>query len=298
VVSRQLRRVLAFAALALVVAAVVAIARRGSDSPSPPHAATPAPTATSGAHRARARAHRPRALPAPPADVRGAAARRMAIPILMYHVVSHAVAGTPNPQLWVGEDVFAAEMSALRRAGYHGITLHQAFQAWQDGGPLPRRPVVVSFDDGYLSQYTHARPVLRRLGWPGVLNLELRNVGPGGLTPHEIRGLLAAGWELDSHTLTHPDLTTVDATRLRTELVGSRAQLRRRFGPRTAEFFCYPAGRYDARVIAAVRAAGYRGATTVDEGLGVRTEAFTLKRVRVNASDTPATVLARVRRPA
>ena len=153
----------------------------------------------------------------------------------------------------------------------------------------------MSFDDGYLSQYTHAKPVLRRLGWPGVLNLELRNLGPGGLTTHQIKSMLAAGWELDSHTLTHPDLTTVDATRLRTELVGSRAEIRKRFGPRTAEFFCYPAGRYDATVIAAVRAAGYRGATTVDAGLGVGSEPYTLKRVRVNAGDTPATVLARIK---
>jgi peptidoglycan/xylan/chitin deacetylase (PgdA/CDA1 family) len=282
-------RLAAVAALVLVVAVVVAIARRGSPAPQPSTAAPAARAATATPRRTR----RPRALPAAPADVRGAAARRMPVPILMYHVVSAAAPGVANAQLWVGRDVFAAEMRALRRAGYHGITLRQAFDAWQSGGPLPRRPVVVSFDDGYLSHYTHARPVLRGLGWPGVLNLELRNLGPGGLTTHEVRGLLAAGWELDSHTLTHPDLTTVDAARLRSELVSSRREIHRRFGV-PADFFCYPAGRYDARVVAAVRAAGYRGATTVDEGYGVRGERFTLKRVRVNASDTPTTLLARL----
>jgi peptidoglycan/xylan/chitin deacetylase (PgdA/CDA1 family) len=234
-------------------------------------------------------------LKAAPADVRGAAARRMHIPILMYHVVSAPPAGTVNAELWVAGSRFASEMRALRKAGYWAITLRQAFDAWQHGGPLPRHPVVVSFDDGYLSQYTHARPVLAKLGWPGVLNLELRNLGAKGITEHEVRGLMADGWEIDSHTLTHPDLTTVGDARLRQELVGSRRELRRRFGSRAAEFFCYPAGRYDARVVAAVRAAGYRGATTVDEGLGERGEPFTLKRVRVNGSDTPASVLARLR---
>ena len=195
----------------------------------------------------------------------------------------------------MAQDRFAAEMRALRRAGYWAITLRQAFDAWRRGGPLPRRPVVVSFDDGYLSHYTHARPALKRLGWPGVLNLELRNLGPGGITEHQVRALMADGWEVDSHTLTHPDLTTVDAARLRQELAGSRREIRRTFGSGTAEFFCYPAGKYDARVVAAVRAAGYRGATTVDEGLGVRGEPFTLKRVRVNASDTAATLLSRLR---
>jgi peptidoglycan/xylan/chitin deacetylase (PgdA/CDA1 family) len=218
----------------------------------------------------------------------------MRIPILMYHVVSAPPAGTANAELWVGQDRFASEMRALHKAGYWGITLRQAFDAWQHGGPLPKHPVVVSFDDGYLSQYTHARPVLKRLGWPGVLNLELRNLGAKGITEHQVRGLMADGWEVDSHTLTHPDLTTVGDAQLRNELAGSRRRLRRRFGARAAEFFCYPAGRYDARVVEAVRAAGYRGATTVDEGLGQRSEAFTLKRVRVNGTDTAADLLARL----
>jgi peptidoglycan/xylan/chitin deacetylase (PgdA/CDA1 family) len=285
-----LTRVAAIAALVIVAVAGVAIVRgSGKKAPArPPAAATAA--ATRAPRKAKPKWH----LPAAPADVSGAAARRMRVPILMYHVVSAAPAGTPNPELWVAPDAFAAEMRALRKAGYHAITLRQAFDAWEHGGPLPRKPVVVSFDDGYLSQYTHARPVLRKLGWPGVLNLELRNLGKDGITEHEVKSLLASGWELDSHTMTHPDLTTISDTQLREELVDSRKEIRKRFGSRTAQFFCYPAGRYDARVIAAVKAAGYRGATTVDEGLGTRAEPFTLKRVRVNASDTPATVLARV----
>jgi len=220
----------------------------------------------------------------------------MPVPILMYHVITQAPAGAANAQLWVKHETFAAEMQALRRAGYHAITLRQAFDAWQHGGPLPRKPVVVSFDDGYLSQYRYARPVLRKLGWPGVLNLELRNLGKGGLSEHQVRALLASGWELDSHTLTHPDLTTVSDAQLRVELAGSRRGLRRRFGAGVAEFFCYPAGRDDARVLAAVGAAGYRGATTVEEGLGTRGQPFALRRVRVNADDTPESLVARLAR--
>src|SRR5262249_25681406 len=151
-----------------------------------------------------------------------------------------------------------------------------------------------SFDDGYLSQYTHARPVLLRLGWPGVLNLEWNNLGKGGVTEREVKVMLGDGWELDSHTLTHPDLTTVGDAQLRTELTQSRKDIKAKFGASNAEFFCYPAGKYDARVVAAVKAAGYRGATTVDDGLGARSEPFTLKRIRVNASDTPQTLLSRL----
>jgi peptidoglycan/xylan/chitin deacetylase (PgdA/CDA1 family) len=185
-------------------------------------------------------------------------------------------------------------MAALRAAGYHAITLATAVRAWRHGGPLPPRPIVITFDDGYLSDYTHARPALRRLRWPGVLDLVLRNLGPGGLTAREVRGLIASGWEIDSHTLTHPDLTGLGAVALRHELVGSRAEIRHRFG-QPADFFCYPSGRYNARVVAAVRAAGYRAATTVNEGYGVAGEEFALKRIRVNGTDTPATLLTRLR---
>jgi peptidoglycan/xylan/chitin deacetylase (PgdA/CDA1 family) len=116
-------------------------------------------------------------------------------------------------------------MTALARAHYHATTLDRVWRAWHGRGTLPVHPIVVSFDDGYLSDYTHARPELDRLHWPGVLNLEVHNVGPGGLTRNEIRELLADGWEVDAHTLTHPDLTTVDAARLRREVAGERLLL-------------------------------------------------------------------------
>ena len=286
----MLARLLALLGLVVVSLLLVLIVRRAW--PAGQAAVPTAPATARAPHQPRARWH----LPPAPADVRGARSRRMPVPVLMYHVITEAPAGAVNAQLWVKHETFAAEMQALRRAGYHAITLRQAFDAWQHGGPLPRKPVVVSFDDGYLSQYRYARPVLRKLGWPGVLNLELRNLGKGGLSEHQVRALLASGWELDSHTLTHPDLTTVSDAQLRVELAGSRRELRRRFGAGVAEFFCYPAGRHDARVLAAVRAAGYRGATTVEEGLGTRGQPFALRRVRVNADDTPESLIARLAR--
>src|SRR4051794_13359817 len=264
--------------IVLATLAAVALAGCGGGHSRP----TPTPTPP----RPRARHRHARVLPAAPAQVRGDAARRAAVPILMYHVIATPTARATYPGLWVSPRMFAAQMQALRRAGYHAITLAAAYAAWRRGGPLPRRPVVLSFDDGYLGDYTHARPVLRRLGWPGVLDLLLANVRRGDLTAHEVRGLVRAGWEIDSHTLTHPDLTTVGEPQLRRELAGSRAAIRRRFG-QPADFFCYPVGRYDARVVAAVRAAGYRGALTEDEGYGVAAEPYTLKRVRVQNGESP-----------
>jgi peptidoglycan/xylan/chitin deacetylase (PgdA/CDA1 family) len=226
--------------------------------------------------------------------ISGARARRARVPILMYHVISAPPAGTPYPALWVAPGLFAAQMHALARAGYRAVTLERVMRAWTDGAPLPAHPIVLSFDDGYRSDDTHAGPVLRRLGWPGVLNLELDNAAPDGISDTRIRHLIAGGWEIGSHTLTHPDLTTLPDAALRHELEVSRAEIRRRFG-RTPTTFCYPAGRYDARVVQAVRAAGYTSATTEQPGWASPSgDRLTLPRIRVSGGESPATLLAAI----
>ena len=247
-------------------------------------------TSTHGGH-----SHRPAPGPAPLPTGPPLKHHDRPVPILMYHVVAPPPAGAPYPELYVRGRTFRREMQALSRAGYHGITMAQLAAYWDRGVRLPHKPVVVSFDDGYHSVYAHALPVLQALRWPGVLNLELRVLGqPGNLSRSNVAKLAAAGWEVDSHTINHPDLRTVDDATLRTELVVSRSRIRRLFN-QAAQFFCYPAGKYDDRVVAAVKAAGYLGATTTDPGIATPGDRFRLARVRVNGSDTPASLLARLR---
>jgi peptidoglycan/xylan/chitin deacetylase (PgdA/CDA1 family) len=118
-----------------------------------------------------------------------------------------------------------------------------------------------------------------------VLNLEVRNLRPvWGIRPPGVRKLIRLGWEIDAHTLTHPDLTRVGNARLNEEVAGSRTAIRREFHV-PVDFFCYPSGRYDARVIAAVQAAGFLGATSTDYGLARPADLYHLDRVRVNGTD-------------
>jgi peptidoglycan/xylan/chitin deacetylase (PgdA/CDA1 family) len=214
----------------------------------------------------------------------GALAQR-GVPILMYHVVSAPPATAHYPDLYVLPADFAAQMNWLARHHYHVVTLHRVYDSWTTRRRLPAHPVVVSFDDGYLSQYTNAFSVLRAHHWPGVLNLEVNFLRPvGGMRPWRVRNLIAGGWEIDAHTLTHPDLTTLDDARLWREVDGSRVALRRAFHV-PVDFFCYPGGRYDARVIRAVKLAGFLGATTTNYGLARPPGMYTLARVRINGSD-------------
>ena len=213
------------------------------------------------------------------------APRDVAVPILMYHVLSKPPADAAYPDLWVAPGAFRAQMRWLDDHGYEAVTLGTVLAHWRGRRALPPRPVVITVDDGFRDTATVALPVLAAHGWPGVLNLALHHLDVSwGLGERQIRKLLAGGWEIASHTLTHPDLTGTSDAQLNREIAGSKNALEGRFGI-AVEVFCYPAGRYDPRVLAAVRSAGYAAATTTIEGLGRREEPFTLRRIRIDGSD-------------
>ncbi len=220
------------------------------------------------------------------------------VPILTYHELRKAPSAPRSPSsasLWVPGTRFSSQMRGLARAGYHGVTLSQVWAAWHGGRALPARPVVVSFDDGYAAQFSTGARVLRSLGWPGVLNLEISRVGArGGLSVAQVRTLVRRGWQIASHTYTHPDLTTVSADQLHHEVADSRAWLRRRFGGAVA-FFCYPFGRTSPAVEDAVAVAGYSGATTTSAGVAVPgANPLELPRMTVRPRDTAATLAQRL----
>lgn len=225
------------------------------------------------------------------------AMRDAAVPILMYHVIAPPPAGAPFPGLYVPRPEFAAQMRALARAGFRAVTLDELRRARLGLGTLPRHPIVISFDNGYRSQYTAALPVLRRLGWVGDENLQLAGLPPkqGGLTRREVAALVRAGWELDTQGYSHADLPMLDSRALARQIDLGVRLIERDWGVRP-EWFCYPSGRYDAAVIAAVKAAGFVGATTVVPGWATRfDDPYRLPRLRVLAGTSPAALLALIR---
>ena len=202
------------------------------------------------------------------------------VPILEYHVLGAPAADAPYPELYVSRPDFRRQMDWLDRHGYQAVTLEQVEDAWYHGATLPTRPVVVSFDDGYRPQFTYALPELRKHGWPGVLNLKAEG---SDLYQSNVRAMLDAGWELAAHTIDHSDLTTLDATALKRETAGARRILRREYGVPVKDF-CYPAGRFDPTVIAAVEAAGYVTATTEIPGEASREAPYELARFEILGS--------------
>jgi peptidoglycan/xylan/chitin deacetylase (PgdA/CDA1 family) len=202
------------------------------------------------------------------------------VPILEYHVLGRPKTEVPYPDLYVPRASFRKQMDWLDRQGYEAVTLEQVEEAWYHGGTLPLRPVVISFDDGYRPQYTFALPTLRKHGWPGVLNLKAEG---SDLYESNVKAMLKAGWELAAHTINHSDLTTLEGAALEEEVAGSRKILQREYGV-PVKNFCYPSGRFDATVVAAVKAAGYVGATTEIPGFAIRDNPYELARIEVLGS--------------
>jgi peptidoglycan/xylan/chitin deacetylase (PgdA/CDA1 family) len=218
---------------------------------------------------------------------------RRAVPILVYHVIGNPPATQPLKELWVSRPVLARQMAYLDRQGYEVVSLQELYDYWH-GGPLPAKAVVLSFDDGFRSDYTRVRPMLAAHGWAGTLNLVLSHYQRSwGLGRRAVKGLIRAGWELDCHTRTHAYLPGLDERSLRREVAGARRFLRRTFGV-PVNFFAYPSGAYDERVIAAVRRAGFEGATTTAFGLARPGDPFTMNRIAVLRSDRIADFAAKL----
>ena len=219
------------------------------------------------------------------------------VPILMYHVINPPPAGAKFPGLYVDPEEFEAQMQALKRAGFHAVTMDQMLANWTRGAPMPGgKPIVVSFDNGYQSQLTKALPVLRRLGWVGVENIQLTGLPPsqGGLSHGQVQQLVREGWELDTQGISHADLITLDAKALHEQVAVAREEVRRLYKV-PVNWFCYPSGHYNSTVIAAVKAAGYVGSTTVVPGwASPKEDPYRLPRLRVLGGTRPGALLAEI----
>lgn len=179
----------------------------------------------------------------------------VALAVLIYHHV-----GPPRPgtfaDLTVSPAVFDQHMRWLRRLGFEGIRPAQ-WEAWRrTGAPLPRRPVLITFDDGYAETAENAFPALRRHGLQGCVFVVAGEIGgtnrwdaPLGSAPHALLGrtqLLGLGdaIEVAAHTMSHPDLRSLSPQDCRREVLGSREVLASLTG-RQVTAFAYPYGYHD-----------------------------------------------------
>jgi peptidoglycan/xylan/chitin deacetylase (PgdA/CDA1 family) len=202
------------------------------------------------------------------------------VPILAYHKVSETVEAYSVPP----RD-FERQMAYLAEAGYTAVTMADLVGHLTAGTPLPARPVVITFDDGYADNYLTALPIMSRHGMRATVFVVTDFLGERPyMTWDELKALRAAGTEIGSHTLHHrplPDLPPEERLR---DLALSKEGLEWRLDAPVL-FLAYPFGSFDAATIAALKAAGYRGAVSTRLGLNKPgDDVFALKRINIPRS--------------
>lgn len=211
------------------------------------------------------------------------------VPILMYHAVAHSPAPATHG-LSVSPGAFAEQMELLRETGFTPLTTAALGTAWRTGAPLPMRPVLITFDDGYEGVHRHALPVLASLGFRATVFLSTgwlrgRHDEGGALDTmldwDQVRELAAAGTEIGGHSHTHPQLDQLDDARLGFEISYCREIIAAELGA-APDSFAYPYGYSDRRVREAVGAAGFSQSLAVGNALARRRQGpYALKRVTV-----------------
>jgi len=189
------------------------------------------------------------------------------VPILVYHNLGAQSKG----RLVLGTNAFAEQMGYLKREGYRVVSLTEFVEWLHLKRQLPRKAVVLTFDDGYHSFREHAYPVLKKLGFPATLFVYTDYIGAGrnALSWEELKSLAAEGFDVQAHSKTHGDLRrAVGETeaqyerRMQAELAEPPRLFQRQLG-RGVQFLAYPYGRFDEALLTRVREEGYAAAFTV-----------------------------------
>ncbi len=190
---------------------------------------------------------------------------------------------------------YATVFHVIHSVGYL-VTDDYSLSAYTPTG-FSRGLVTLTFDDGWTSIYTNGLPLLKKYGLPstqyivsGFLNDPYE---PEYMTNAQVKAFVAAGHEVGSHTVTHPDLTTLSSAKLRAELVNSKSRLTTITG-KSINNIASPYGAYNSTVISAIKAAGYKSHRGVEPGFNSRDafDVFDIKVQNIESTTTPAQVKA------
>ncbi len=236
-------------------------------------------------------------------------AKTVNVPILMYHHISDVPTHNAlDKSLTVTSALFNQQLDSLKTRGYSTITFNQLFDALYYNGPLPTKPIILTFDDGYDDAYAVAYPALVKHGFSGMFYIITGKVGwQGQMTWQQMSEMLSHGMQMGSHTIHHVDMGQVyinSQEQAQQELQISRSTMQQRLGI-VIQQFCYPAGEpfrhgslYLRRAIVALLAAdGYVGATTDPGMTGVTQNSqhpFVLLRLRIDGRDVLDNFIARL----
>ncbi|MBN1139939.1 MAG: polysaccharide deacetylase family protein [Anaerolineae bacterium] len=263
----------------------------------PTYTPTPTPTPTRTATPTATPTHTPTYTPTPtptPTPILptpDGVYRQVRVPILMYHHIADPPpdADDIRRDLSVPPAVFYEQLRYLKEQGYRTITLNDLALHLTRGAPLPGKPIILTFDDGYADAYTHAFRMLQSFDFTGTFFLitePIDNGDPLYLSWAEVEEMHAAGMAFEPHSYNHPDMTNRAYEFVVFQILAPTEAIEVRTGVK-CRFFAYPTGRYDQLIIDVLRSAHFWGAVLTEQGAThTADDLFTLRRVRVHGGDT------------
>lgn len=211
-------------------------------------------------------------------------------PILMYHHIADVVDGNT---LYVPEDEFRMEMQALKDAGYYTLSPEEAYRVLTKNESPAEKIVWITFDDGYMNNYQAAVPILTELEMKGTINIiSSANDGVDYISNEQLLELNKNPLiSLQSHTVSHLDLSGLDFDSQTSELSDSRQSISELLG-KDITSICYPSGRYNDETLSIAETSGYKLGLTTNGGLASSNDGlYSLNRVRISYGHSKDTFL-------
>lgn len=227
--------------------------------------------------------------------------RRIHLPVLMYHYVDELPPNADDIRrgLTISPQLFREHLAYLRQEGFETITFRQAYSALMTGSPLPRKPIILTFDDAYDHHYSFVFPLLQEFGMVGtfyVITAALDNGWAGHMTWEQAAEMANAGMEMAAHTKNHIDLRARSFDMLVYEISGSIESVAAHTGERPIAF-SYPIGRYDEDTLAVMATIKPVIAVTTQAGNRISSDLLLeVPRIRIHP-DTTVFALSRLLRP-
>ena len=206
------------------------------------------------------------------------------VPVLNYHQINDE----KHSAITLHVDQFKEQMEYLHNHGYNTITLNQLYDYLQNGSDLPEKPIVITFDDGYVDNYEHALPILKEYNMKATLFMisDAANT-PGFVNTAQMHQMESAGFDIQGHTNHHKILTHMDPTELPDAILGGKTSMEGILGE-PINYLAYPGGFNDMLVQYVTKQSGYKMAFTVQPGtVKPGDNLYALNRLAVFQGDTP-----------
>jgi len=204
------------------------------------------------------------------------------IPVLMFHSITNV----KGNELQTSKEQFKQEMQYLKDKGYTTLTLTEVYDFFQKNKPIPKKSVVITFDDGYLDNYTNAYPILKQFGFKATIFDITSTVDTSAnyLNSAQLKELSSNGIDIEPHTITHPYLNKLSYDQQYKELKISKDFIETLLS-KTVKFVAYPYGEWNQDTIKAVKNIGYTMAfTTAGTWANKQNGIYTLYRVYISSN--------------